>query len=180
MRSKWALILLATLVLSHEARAQLGPLPPQSVWREYREIEDGFVVRVPNAVKGREWRDGGHPANYYLTGNPQQSLSIIAIRWPAGLRGGQTADAVLDGTVKRMLGSMKPEKVERDEPQNCGDGIPGRVLMARLPDELVYAARVCVTTGNVYRVEAFVAAKQWEEAEGNVKAFLESFKPMRR
>lgn len=180
MRSKWALILLTVLALAPEARAQLGPLPPQSVWREYREVEDGFVVRVPNAVKGREWKDGGHPANYYLTGNPQQSFSIIAIRWPAGLRSGQGASAILDSTVKRMLDSMKPEKVERDEPQNCGEGVPGKALMARLPDELVYAARVCVTSGNVYRVEAVVAAKHWEDAEANVKAFLDSFKPLRR
>src|SRR5262245_10377814 len=95
VRSRWALILLTMLVLAPQARAQLGPLPPISVWREYREIEDGFVVRVPNAVKGREWKDGGLPANYYLTGNPQQSFSIIAIRWPAGMRGGQAAAAVL-------------------------------------------------------------------------------------
>jgi hypothetical protein len=180
VRSKLTLLLVVALALPEIARAQLGPLPPVSTWREYREIQDGFVVRVPNAVKGREWTDGGHPANYYLTGNPQQSLSIIAIRWPAGLRGGQSAAAVLDGTVKRMLAAMKPEKVESDEARDCGEGVPGRALMARLPDDLVYAARVCVTSGNVYRVEAFVGASQWEEDEPNVKAFLDSFKPLRR
>jgi len=180
VRFKLTVLLVVALVVPEIARAQLGPLPPISVWREYREVEDGFVVRVPNAVKGREWKDGGRPANYYLTGNPQQTLSIIAIRWPAGLRGGQAAAAILDGTVKRMLDAMKPEKVERDEAQDCGEGVPGRSLMARLPDDLVFAGRVCVTSGNVYRVEAFVAAAKWEEAEPNVKAFLESFKPLRR
>lgn len=172
--------MLLALMVPGIARAQLGPLPPISVWREYREIEDGFVVRVPNAVKGREWKDAGHPANYYLTGNPQQSLSIIAVRWPAGLRGGQDAAAVLDSTVKRMLAAMKAEKVERDEAQDCGEGVPGRALSAQLPDNLVFAGRVCVTSGNVYRVEAFVDSAKWEEAEPNVKAFLESFKPLRR
>jgi hypothetical protein len=159
--------------------AQLGPLPPVSAWHEYREVQDGFVVRVPNAVKAREWKDGGHPASYYLTGNPRQSFSIIAIRWPAGMRGGQPAAAVLDATVKRILADMKPEKMERDEPQRCGEDVPGRALAGRLPDGLVYAARICVTSGNVYRVEAFVEAAQWEEAEPNVKAFLESFRPLR-
>lgn len=180
MRSRLAVILAVAVALPEAARAQLGPLPPISTWREYREVEDGFVVKVPNAVKAREWKDGGHPASHYLTGNPQQSLSIIAIRWPAGLRGGQDAAAVLDGTVKRILGAMKPEKVERDEAQACGEGVPGRVLKAVLPDELIYAGRVCVTSGNIYRVEAFVGAPQWEEAEPNVTAFLESFKPLRR
>jgi len=180
VRSKLTLLLVVALALPGIARAQLGPLPPTSVWREYREIEDGFAVRVPNAVKGREWKDGGHPANYYLSGNPQQSFSIIAIRWPAGMRGGQTAAAVLDSTVKRVLATMKPEKVERDEAQDCGEGVPGRALMAQLPDNLVFAGRVCVTSGNVYRVEAFVESAKWEEAELNVKVFLESFKPLRR
>jgi hypothetical protein len=162
------------------AWAQLGPLPPASGWREYREPEDGFIVRVPNAVKAREWRDGGHPAGHYLTGNTQQSFSIIAIRWPTGLRAGQDAAAIGEATVQRILASMKPEKVERDEPQACGEGVTGRALMARLPDELLYVARVCVTSDNVYRVEAFVAAPQWEQAEPNVKLFLDSFQPLRR
>jgi hypothetical protein len=174
------LLLFVTLGLPPVARAQLGPLPPSSAWRDYRELEDGFIVRVPNAVKAREWNDGGHPAGYYLTGNPQQSFSVMAIRWPAGLRGGRDLDSVLDDTVKRVLATMKPEKVEANEPAMCGGAVPGRKLSARLPDALVYAARICVTTGNIYRVEAFVAEAQWSEAEPNVKAFLDSFQPLRR
>ncbi|HKU94576.1 MAG TPA: hypothetical protein VJR58_04840 [Vineibacter sp.] len=180
MRLTWALIVLPIMAVPQAVCAQLGMLPPVSTWREYRENDDGFVVRVPNAVKAREWRDDGRSAGYYVTGNPQQSFSVVAIRWPAGLRAGQAAPAIVEATTKRILANMKAEKVERDEPQNCGEGVPGRILQARLPDELVYAGRVCVTSGNVYRVEAFVEAGQWDEADGNVKAFLESFKPLRR
>jgi hypothetical protein len=174
------IVLPVVALLPQAVCAQLGMLPPVSTWREYREADDGFVVRVPNAVKAREWRDAGRPAGYYVTGNPQQSFSVLAIRWPAGLREGKDAAAIVEETAKRALANMKPEKVERDEPQDCGESVPGRALMARLPDDLIYAARVCVTSGNVYRVEAFVAAAQWEEADLNVKTFLESFKPLRR
>lgn len=174
------MVAFAGLMLAPAARAQLGLLPPISTWREYREVQDGFTVRVPNAVKGREWRDGGQPANYYLTGNPDQSFSVIAIRWPAGMRSGQGAEAVAEATVKRILAVMKPEKVERDEAQDCGEGVPGRVMAAQLPDKLMYAARICVTSGNVFRVEAVVDAAKWDDAEPNVKAFLESFRPLRR
>lgn len=180
LRPTWALIALPLLALPQSVCAQLGLLPPVSTWREYRENDDGFVVRVPNAVKAREWREDGRPAGYYVTGNPQQSFSVIAIRWPAGMRAGQAAPAVVEATAKRVLNDMKPEKVEQDEAQDCGEGVPGRVLKARLPNDLVYAGRICVTSGNVYRVEAFIEAKQWDEADGNVKAFLESFKPLRR
>ncbi|MCW5748537.1 MAG: hypothetical protein KIT36_20275 [Alphaproteobacteria bacterium] len=178
-RAKWALLLLLALVLPLTARAQLGPLPPVSEWREYREPDDGFIVRVPNAVKAREWRDGGLPANYYLTGNPLQTFSVIVVRWPAGMRGGLDAPAVAASMAVRILGAMKPEKVERDETQDCGEGIPGRVLAARLPDDLVYTARICVTPANIYRVEAVVAAMHWEETQPNAKAFLDSFKVVR-
>lgn len=181
MRLTWTLIVLPVAVLASQGVwAQIGMLPPVSTWREYRENDDGFVVRVPNAVKAREWRDAGRPAGYYVTGNPQQSFSVLAIRWPSGMRAGKDAAAIAEETTKRALTGMKPEKVERDEPQDCGEGVPGRSLRARLPDDIIYAARVCVTSGNVYRVEAFVEAAQWEEADLNVKTFLESFKPLRR
>jgi hypothetical protein len=177
---KMALAMAAGLTLASAARAQLGLLPPISTWREYREVQDGFVVRVPNAVKAREWRDGGHPASYYLTGNTDQSFSIIAIRWPAGMRSGQGGDAVAQATAKRILAVLKPEKIERDEAQACGEGIPGRAVAANLPDKLIYTARICVTSGNVYRVETVVDAAKWDDVEPNVKAFLESFRPLRR
>jgi hypothetical protein len=173
-------LLLGTLAMAPGAGAQLGPLPPLSMWREYREIEDGFIVRVPNAVKAREWSDGGHPAGHYLTGNPQQAFSVIAVRWPAGLRGGRDAEAVLDDTVKRILAAMKAEKVDANEPKTCDGAVPGRILQARLAESLVYGARICVTSGNIYRVEAIVEAALGPDAEANAKAFLESFQPLRR
>lgn len=175
-RTRWALFLVLALALPQTAGAQLGPLPPVSEWREYREPGDGFVVRVPNAVKAREWRDGGLPANYYLTGNPLQTFSVIAVHWPAGLRGGLDAPAVAASVALRILGGLKPEKVERDEVQDCGEGVPGRVLAARLPDDLIYTARICVTSSNIYRVETVVAAMHWEETGPNAKAFIDSFK----
>jgi hypothetical protein len=81
--------------------------------------------------------------------------------------------------VKRILAGMKPEKVERNEEQTCGEGVPGRAVMANLPDNLIYSARICVTSGNVYRVESVVDGKRWDDAEPNVKAFLDSFRPLR-
>ncbi|HJQ57098.1 MAG TPA: hypothetical protein VJ890_09345, partial [Vineibacter sp.] len=120
MQVNWLLSALMPTVITAlasplAAYAQLGPLPPLSVWQEYREVEDGFVVRVPNAVKAREWRDGGLPAGHYVTGNPSQSFSILAIRWPSGSRGGQNGAAIATAQAQRVLGELKPEKVERDE-----------------------------------------------------------------
>lgn len=174
------LLALAAAMVPMTVGAQLGPLPPLSAWQEYRELDDGFVVRVPNAVKAREWRDGGLPAGYYVTGNPQQSFSVIAVRWPAGARAGMDGPAVAASMAVRILGGLKPQKIERDETRDCGTGVPGRALSARLPDDLIYVARICVTADNVYRVEAFVDAKQWDEAEPNATAFLDSFQPLRR
>jgi hypothetical protein len=172
--------LLVALLPASATWAQLGPLPPLSAWKEYRELDDGFVVRVPNAVKAREWRDGGLPAGHYLTGNPQQAFSVVAIRWPGPARGGQDGPAVATAQAERVLGSLKPQKVERNDIRDCGSGVPGRALMARLPDDLVYMARICVTSDNVYRVEAVVDAKQWDEVEPAATAFLDSFQALRR
>ncbi|QQS13678.1 MAG: hypothetical protein IPK81_05465 [Rhodospirillales bacterium] len=162
------------------AHAQLGALPPFDQWKEHVATEDGFAVRVPNVVKGRDWKDGGLPARHYVTGNPEETYSVTAVRIPASTRTGIAAEEILGLSVKRMLEAAKPEKVERDEAQGCPQEAIGKSIQARLADEMVYAARVCVTADNVYKVEAFITSARWAEAEPSVKGFLDSFRPLRK
>lgn len=175
-----AIILLAAIMASASAQAQLEPVPPPERWRDYDGGADNFTIRVPGIVQKRPWSDGGFPAAHYLTGSVEETFSVTVVFYPASVRGSATPPLIAQRFATLMLARASADKPTRNEADACGGGAPGYVIEAPLPDELNYFARVCVTAETVYKVEAVVNREKLPAALPHVRAFLDSFRSRAR
>ena len=172
-----ARVLVLVLVAASPALAQLAPVPPFALWKDYAPPEGGFLIKAPGAPQVRPWNDGALAARHYLMGSVEESYSVTVIELPTEGRGGLDDAGVAAVFAKRAIDSMQPEKIESDEPTTCAGGVSGRALVATLADGLRYVGRICVGAARVFRIEAVIEATRWTVAEPSAKGFLDSFRP---